>query len=289
MTSVGFLHPGSMGATLAATADCQRLWAGAGRSSATAERAARAGMTDVGDLSELCRRSEIVVSICPPAAALDQARAVAAAGFTGRYVDANAIAPETSRRIGALFAGRYVDGGVIGPPAERPGTTRLYLAGPGAVELTELWRGSALDARALSEDAEEAGASALKMAYAGWTKGSTALLLTVNALAGRAGVLDALRDEWDLSQPGLVDRSANSAAGSGPKAWRWEGEMAEIAATMAAVGLPDQFHRGAGEVYRRMAGFKDQPGPELEAVLDALLGTGPEAVADDPTRGAVAD
>ena len=280
MTTVGFLHPGSMGATLAANADCERLWAGAGRSTATAERAAAAGMVDAGDLDELCRRCDVVVSICPPAAAVDQAEAVAATGFTGRYVDANAIAPGTAVTIKDLFPSRYIDGGVIGPPAEQPGTTRLYLAGPGAADLCDLWLGSALDARALSESADEAAASALKMAYAGWTKGSTALLLTINALARRAGVDEALRQEWELSQPGLVDRSARSAAGSGPKAWRWEGEMAEIAATLAAAGLPDDFHRGAGEVYRRMAGFKDQSGPELDAVLDAVLHAGLDPTLD---------
>lgn len=271
MTTIGFLHPGAMGVTLAANAAGERLWAGAGRSAATAARAASAGLVDAGDLDGLCRRSDLVVSICPPAAAEEVAGAVAATGFAGRYLDANAIAPATSRRIASLFGDRYLDGGVIGPPAERPGTTRLYLAGPGAAEVAALWAGSALDARALGESAEGAGASALKMAYAGWTKGSSALLLTINALASEAGVLDALRGEWELSQPGLADRAGRAAAGAGPKAWRWEGEMAEIAATMAAAGLPDGFHRAAEEVYRRMAPFKDGAGPTIEEVVDHLL------------------
>jgi 3-hydroxyisobutyrate dehydrogenase-like beta-hydroxyacid dehydrogenase len=272
VTTVGFLHPGAMGATLAATAvgADERLWAGAGRSAQTAARAAAAGLVDVGDIGELCHRCDLVVSICPPASALDVARQVAETGFEGRYLDANAISPDTSTTIGSLFGDRYLDGGVIGPPAQRAGTTRLYLAGVGAAEIRGLWAGSALDVRALSETADGAGASALKMAYAGWTKGSSALLLTVNALAREAGVLEALREEWDLSQPGLAERSARAAAGSGPKAWRWEGEMAEIAATMAAVGLPADFHRGAEELYRRMAGFKDGPAPTLDDVIDAI-------------------
>ena len=275
MTCIGFLHPGKMGVTLAANADAERLWAGEGRSAETASRAASAGMVDVGDVAELCRRSDIVVSICPPAAAVDVARRVEAAGFGGRYIDANAIAPATSTAIGARFGDRYLDGGVIGPPAERPGTTRLYLAGPGAAEVADLWAGSVLDVRPLSESAEGAGASALKMAYAGWTKGSGALLLAINALARQAGVLEALRAEWAISQPGLEERSQRAAAGSSPKAWRFEGEMQEIAATMVAARLPDGFHRGAAELYGRLAGFKDGPPPSIDEVLDALLDPSP--------------
>ena len=278
MTNIGFLHPGMMGVTLAANASgaAERLWASRGRSAATAARAAGAGLVDAGGVDELCRRCDIVVSICPPASAPDVAREVEAAGFTGRYVDANAISPATSSEIGARLGDRYIDGGVIGPPAERAGTTRLYLAGPGAAEVAELWAGSFLDVRPLAETAAGAGASALKMAYAGWTKGSGALLLAVNALARSAGVLDALRDEWDISQPGLQDRSSRTAAGTGPKAWRFEGEMAEIAATMAAAGLPDGFHRGAEKLYGALAGFKDHPGPTLDEVLDVLITKEPD-------------
>ncbi len=272
MTTIGFLHPGKMGASLAACADgaAERLWASAGRSPATAARAAAAGLVDAGSLAALCRRSDVIVSICPPSAADSVAAEVAASGFGGVYIDANAVSPATAGRVGAHFGDRYVDGGVIGPPAERPGTTRLYLAGPQAAGLAPLWAGSALDVRPLAATAEGAPASTLKMAYAAWTKGSNALLLAVNALASQAGALDALRAEWELSQPGLRERSDRVAAGSGPKAWRFEGEMAEIAATMAAAGLPEGFHRGAEELYHRLAGFKDHPAPTLAEILAAL-------------------
>ncbi|MEM9563796.1 MAG: DUF1932 domain-containing protein [Actinomycetota bacterium] len=271
MTVIGFLHPGSMGATLAATADATRLWAGDGRSAATRERAEAAGLVDAGDLAELCRRSDVIVSICPPAAAVEVAESVVATGFDGPYVDANAIAPATAAHIGGLVGQRYIDGGVIGPPARRPGTTRLYLSGPGSTELAARWAGSALDVVALSERPGDTAASALKMAYAGWTKGSSALLLAISAMAERSGVLDALHAEWNLSQPGLVERSAGTAAGSGPKAWRWVGEMAQIAASMDAAGLPAGFHEGAGEVFEQLADFKDGPGPDLADTLAALL------------------
>ena len=98
MTAVGLLHPGEVGATVGAALwgrGVGVLWASAGRSAATAERAEEAGLEDVGDVGEVCRRSEIVLSICPPHAAVEVARA--ASGFTGVYVDANAIAPGTAR------------------------------------------------------------------------------------------------------------------------------------------------------------------------------------------------
>ncbi|MDH4077431.1 MAG: DUF1932 domain-containing protein [Acidimicrobiia bacterium] len=272
MTIIGFLHPGKMGASLANCAGgaAERLWVSVGRSPATASRAAAAHLVDAGDVAALCRHSDVIVSICPPSAAETVAAEVAATGFGGVYLDANAVSPTTAARVGARFGERYVDGGVIGPPAERPGTTRLYLAGPQAAGLAPLWAGSALDVRTLADTAESAPASTLKMAYAAWTKGTNALLLTVNALASQAGALNALREEWELSQPGLRERSDRVAAGSGPKAWRFEGEMAEIAATMAAAGLPDGFHRGAEDLYRRLACFKDHPGPGLAEILAVL-------------------
>lgn len=274
MTTIGFLHPGQMGVSLAATAGAnstvKTLWAGSGRSSATAERAQSAGITDVGDIDALCDASDIIVSICPPDAAMEVASQVERAGFDRIYIDANAVSPATSKRIGARF-GSYIDGGVIGPPANSPGSTRMYLAGPGAAEVALLWSGSALDVRALSDSAEAAAASALKMSYAGWTKGQSALLLAVNSLAESAGVADALRAEWDLSQPGLTERSERTANAVGRKAWRFAGEMAEIADSMAEVGLPGEFHIGASELYRRMARFKDGPEPSLEDVLAAIL------------------
>lgn len=271
MTTLGFLHPGQMGVTIAANADATKVWAGLGRSPETAERARSADMDDVGTVEALCEASDVVVSVCPPAAAVSVAEEVAGLGFSGTYVDANAIAPTTSLRIAKLFSD-YVDGGIIGPPAVKPGTTRLYLAGARADELTAVWSNSALDARAISDTADQAAASALKMAYAGWTKGQGALLLAVNALARSAGIADELWAEWDISQPGLVERSNRMAPGVSRKAWRFSGEMAEIAATMADAGLPTGFHHGAEDLYQRMSEFKDGPEPDLDRVLSAIVG-----------------
>jgi Domain of unknown function (DUF1932) len=113
-------------------------------------------------------------------------------------------------------------------------------------------------------------ASAVKMAYASWTKGSAALLLAVCAMASAEGVEDALVREWKISQPELSARAESAAKSNAKKAWRFIGEMEEIAATFAAAGLPDAFHQGAAEIYRRMEVYKEGPAPSFAEVLRAL-------------------
>lgn len=249
MTVVGLLHPGEMGAAIGG-ALVERgetvLWASEGRSTATAERAREARLEDAGDTAELLRRSEIVLSVCPPHAAVEVARA--AAGFTGVYVDANAIAPETAREIAGLHE-RFVDGGIVGPPPLEAGDTRLYLSGPEAERIAALFRHTPVDARVLSD--QPGAASAIKAAYAGWTKGSAALLLTVRDLARAEGVENALREEWRLSIPGTEERLAGAERSARRKGWRWIGEMEEIARSMGTQDLPSGFHEAAAEVFRR--------------------------------------
>ena len=248
MTAVGLLHPGEMGAAVGAALrerGVSVLWASAGRSPATAERAEAAELEDAGDLGAVCRRCEVLLSICPPHAAV--AVAQAAAGFAGTYVDANAIAPETARAIASVHP-RFVDGGIVGPPPTRPGTTRLYLSGEEAERIAELFAGTNVDARAIT-----GSASALKAGYAGWTKGSAALLLTVRELARAEGVEDALLEEWRLSIPELEERLAGAERSVRRKGWRWIGEMEEIARSMDAQDLPTGFHEAAAEVFRRAA------------------------------------
>ena len=111
------------------------------------------------------------------------------------------------------------------------------------------------------------------MAYAAWTKGSAALLLTVRALARAEGVEETLLAEWGISQPGLEARSAGAAGAAAAKGWRWIAEMEEIAATMAAVGLPEGFHQAAAEIYRR---FRPADSAGKEAGLDALVRKNPD-------------
>jgi 3-hydroxyisobutyrate dehydrogenase-like beta-hydroxyacid dehydrogenase len=188
----------------------------------------------------------VILSVCPPHAALEVARSVTA--FEGVYVDANAVSPATVREVGDAVAGSFVDGGIIGPPPREPGSTRLYLAGADAEMVAGLFAGTALDARVLA--GEPGTASALKMAYAAWTKGTAAMLLAIRELARAEHVEPPLLDEWRLSQPELIERSASAARSAERKGWRWVGEMEEIASTFASAGLPDGFHRAAAEVYR---------------------------------------
>jgi hypothetical protein len=307
--TVGLLHPGEMGAAVGqclAAAGHRVLWVPEGRSPASAARAAAAGLTAAsGGLASLVREADVIVSVCPPHAALEVAREVAefglarrAAGFGGVYVDANAVSPATAREIARIIeaAGAdYVDGGIIGTPPVAPGFIRLYLSGARAGEVQRLFAGGEVDARVLGGDGlsgDAAGgdalgrdavggdalgrdaldrdtsvaASAVKMAYASWTKGSAALLLAARGLARAEGVEEALLTEWRISQPGLADRSGRAAGSAAAKGWRWVAEMEEIAAAMAAAGLPDGFHLAAAEIYRR-AQNADAP----EAILTALL------------------
>ena len=250
-TTIGLLHPGEMGAAVGkclAGAGHRVLWVPEGRSAATRERAAEAGLDGCG-WAEMAARSAVIVSVCPPHAALDVARQVA--GFRGLYLDANAVSPATAGEVAAIVAAGgadFADGGIIGPPPVAPGSTRLYLSGPRAGEIQALFGGTDVDARVVPAPGS---ASAVKMAYASWTKGSAALLLAARALARAEGVESVLLEEWALSQPGLEKRWDGAAAAAAAKGWRWVGEMEQIAAAMAAAGLPGGFHQAAADMYRR--------------------------------------
>ena len=312
--TIGLLHPGEMGA---AVGQClvgngyAVLWTPEGRSAATAARAEAAGLTAADGLADLVGRADIIISVCPPHAALDVAGQVAGAtghragsgrqgagsggreagsggreaGSGGReagsggqpvraggmFVDANAISPATARKVAAIVeagGAAYVDGGLIGAPPAAPGHTRLYLSGPQAEEVRRLFEGTALDARLVGRDAPAGAASAVKLAYAAWTKGTAALVLAARGLARAEGVEDVLLTEWALSQPGLDERSARAARTAAAKGWRWIAEMEEIAAAMAAAGLPEGFHQAAAEIYRRSADGGDG---SPDAILTALF------------------
>jgi 3-hydroxyisobutyrate dehydrogenase-like beta-hydroxyacid dehydrogenase len=274
--TVALLHPGNMGTTLGAAAvksGARVVWASHQRSKATQQRAKQAGLFDVENLANAVRASDVILSVCPPHAALDVAQSVAEHKFSGIYLDANAISRATAEQIGETVTkagASFVDGGIIGPPAKLAGTTRLYLSGGRADEVVELFSASLLDTRAIG--AEPGAASALKMAYAAWTKCSDALILAICALAAIEGVDKALLEEWAISQPDLERRSNRAAALAAPKAWRYVGEMREIAATFEAAGLPAGFHNAAADLYERLAPFKDRadPPPAITAVVDAL-------------------
>lgn len=272
---IGLLHPGAMGVTVGATlraggADVR--WASEGRSDATRTRAEGAGLVDAGSVAALVASVDVVVSVCPPDAAERVLDEVLALGFGGTFLDANAIAPERSRGMAARAerAGvRFVDGGIVGPPAREPGTTWLSLSGPEAASLAPAFAAGPLHVDVLG--ARVGDASALKMCYAAFTKGSTALLAAQLAAARALGVQAALETQWERDETGSAGRAAARLRRVTAKAWRFEGEMREIAATFASAGLPAGFHEAAAEVYARLARFEDgaEP-PVLERVLAAL-------------------
>lgn len=249
-------------------------WAGEGRGPDTVRRAEQAALTDVRTIDRIAAECDVVFSICPPHAALDVAESFA--GYGGVYVDANAISPELSCRIGALVTaggGAFVDGGIIGGPD----SPRLYLAGPRADEVAALFDRSGMEVPVLP-DAEPGAASALKMAYASWTKITAALSVVIRASARSAGVEEALLAEWARSQSGLESSSRRAGTTALERGWRWAGEMEEIARTLEAAGLPGSFGLAAAEVFGRMprpAPGSTFPGPDdLSAAIAALHSPG---------------
>ncbi|MDZ7706355.1 MAG: DUF1932 domain-containing protein [Trueperaceae bacterium] len=279
--TVGVLHPGAMGAAVASTLSRgghDVVWASAGRSAASRRRADEAGARDVGELATLVRVSDAIVSVCPPGAAPDLARAVSEAGFDGTYLDANAVSPMRAKEIAALTestGARFVDGGIVGGPPSERGTTWLHLAGPDATEVAAWFAAGPLETNVVGDRIGDA--SALKACFAAWTKGRTALQTTILAAAQAYGVREPLRDQWERYEPGFLAGSEARARRVTAKAWRFEAEMHEIAAAFEAVGLPGGFHRAAADVYGRLAplrpdeadGVSDEP--DLAAVLRALL------------------
>jgi 3-hydroxyisobutyrate dehydrogenase-like beta-hydroxyacid dehydrogenase len=274
MTTIGLLNPGDMGSKVGAavrSSGSRVLWAGEGRSADTRKRANEGGLEDVGSVAALVRASDVIVSVCPPHAAVDVAKEVAGLRFAGTFVDGNAVSPATAREIGGIIekgGATFVDGGIIGPPPVKPGTTRFYVSGTASERVSALLNAGPL--QAIVVPGGPGAASAVKMAYASWTKGSAALLLAVCAMASAEGVEDSLTREWKISQTELPARAEGAAKSNAKKAWRFIGEMEEIAATFAAAGLPDAFHQGAAEIYRRMAIYKEGPTPSFAEVLRAL-------------------
>ncbi|MDQ3004286.1 MAG: DUF1932 domain-containing protein [Chloroflexota bacterium] len=276
MTKIGILHPGEMGISIAASAISnghQAYWASENRSDKTRLRAEKYSLLELNSLVELCQSCEIIFCICPPHAAEDVANSVIAHGFNGYYLDANAIAPQRATSISQMVEDngiRFVDGGIIGGPAWKPKETLLYLSGKDANIIADCFTNGPLETKIIGDEIGKA--SALKICYAAYSKGTTALLAAILAAAMSLGVGDELYRQWDMDDSNFSEQVNRRVTRTTAKAWRFEGEMHEIASTFQEAGLPSGFHEAAAEVFRRMANFKDAAeSPRLEEVLKALL------------------
>lgn len=257
--TIGLLSPGDMGHAVGTVLHANGLTvltALNGRSERSRSLAARAGIEDVSTLENLVRRSDILLCILVPASALDVAREVAVAiretGSTVLYVDCNAIAPQTMRTIGETITsagGRVADVGIIGPPPTRPGT-KFYASGPGAAAFAGLGE-YGLDVRVL--DGEIGQASGLKMCYGAMTKGLQALGTELLVAARLMGLEDVLRAEQRETMADVLAWLERSIPTMPSKAHRWVGEMEEIGACFADLGMTPAILEGAADMYRFVA------------------------------------
>jgi 3-hydroxyisobutyrate dehydrogenase-like beta-hydroxyacid dehydrogenase len=273
---VGVVSPGQMGAAIAGqirAAGHTVLWSAAGRSQATRRRAEAVSLTESRDLATLCQRADVILSICPPADAEEVAAGVAAHGFSGIYVEANAISPTRYVGIKELLpdARAVLDGSIIGPPPSDEKETTLYLAGPERETdvVAGLFSGSKVRVKILPHDPP--AASALKMAYAGYQKATRALAAVAHALADQYQVTEHLIDEAErnsrspLADPGYIPSVA-------ARAWRWAPELRDVAQTLADNGLPSDQAQAAARVLERWSDAKDNvrlaPGEALALLRD---------------------
>jgi L-threonate 2-dehydrogenase len=245
----------------------------AGRSGEARARAESSGMEDVDD-SRLVT-ADFILSIVPPSEALNVAKRLAPAlrhvDPKPVFIDCNAVSARTAILIGDVIATSgtpYVDAGIIGSPP-KPGdpSPAFFVSGPSAADVLEL-RGLGLDLKDL--DAPLGAASALKMSYAGITKGLLGLASAMILAANRAGAGHALREELERSQPMLLSRFTKSVPDMCPKAYRWVAEMQEIATFAGDDEATKAIYQGFALLFERLAA--DYAGEHAEiAVLDGFL------------------
>jgi putative dehydrogenase len=243
-----------------------------GRSDASVKRAKAAGMAGATD--EQIAASDFILSIVPPGEAQGLADRLApalrAAAKKPIYVDCNAVSPPTVLRIARTIeetGATFVDGGIIGgPPTPGSKGTKLYVSGPAASRVAELEK-YGLEVKL--QAGPIGAASAMKMSYAGITKGFTALGAAMMLAAARAGTTDALRAELSASQPALYGWLTRAMPKMYSKAYRWVAEMEEISGFVGEDPAAAQFYQAAASLYERIAA--DYEGQRAECTaLDAF-------------------
>lgn len=271
---VGLLHPGNMGSAIGAQLTQHGhtvLWDPRGRSTATADRATHADLQPA-ELTEILTRAEIVLSVCPSAAAEEVAELVREHHYTGTYVDANAVSRARMIRINDLFtdsAATVVDAAICGPPPRHDTHPRIYLAGPQTAtqRVHQLLTSSSLDTTVLSETI--GAASILKITVASYMRTVRPAAALAHALADEYGITDALvREAEHFGQKPLADRDYLPSVAA--RAWRWETEMEDLAHTLHEVGLPTHLAQACAQLYHLWAPDKDHWSLTPEQVLARL-------------------
>ena len=270
--TVAILSPGSMGSAVG-----QALRESGydvvtnldGRSERTRALAEEAGFRAVSGIDSIVEEADLVMSILVPSEAISVAREAAAAmkrtGASPAYADCNAVSPDTARELGGIIeaaGGRFIDAGIIGGPPGSGSPPRFYASGPHEAVIGEL-DGKGIIVPLLGGDVGRA--SAIKMCYASLTKGVSALQTAALVAAYRLGLSSELEEEMSSSQANVLAQM-QSVIGLPGKAFRWVGEMEEIAATFESVGVTGNFHHGAAEIFRMVA---DSPlGDERPETID---------------------
>jgi L-threonate 2-dehydrogenase len=274
---VAVIAPGAMGAAVGrrlADHGVKVLTSLAGRGAATAKRAIDAGMIDASD-AEIAA-ADFMLSILPPGDALVLAQrfvpALAASNAKPVYVDCNAINPATVERVAAVIAptgSAFVDAGIIGPPPQGQGAgPRFYASGEAAPGFATL-RQYGLDVRVI--EGSLSAASALKMSYAGITKGTQAIGAAMILAAMRAGSAEALAAELGFSQQEMLEQFRQQLPKMPAKAYRWVAEMQEIAGFVGDDPAARALYGGAADFYQRIA--EDfQSSKAAASAIDEFLG-----------------
>ena len=274
--TVAIVAPGNMGAGVGrrlAENKVTVLTSLAGRSEDTAKRAREAGMQPVEERA--LAEADFLLSIIPPGDALGLAKRLApvltAANTKSVYVDCNAVSPSTVLKIADEIAATgcpFVGAGIIGPPP-KPGSTntKIYASGPAARDFARL-NDYGLIVRVL--EGPMTAASALKMSYAGITKGFTALGTAMMLAATRGGSAEALSAELAESRPDLLRYLSNQVPSMYSKAYRWVAELDEIASFVGDERAEHEMLAAAARLYERIADDFEKDMNEIGA-LDRFL------------------
>jgi 3-hydroxyisobutyrate dehydrogenase-like beta-hydroxyacid dehydrogenase len=258
--TVGIMSPGDMGSGVGGVLKqhgLRVLTALDGRSDDSRQRAAEQGIEDVGSLDELVKASDLIMSILVPSEALSFAQDVAESmertDANVAVADCNAVSPATGVKIDEIITaagGKFIDAGIIGGSPRTGAVPRIYASGEHAPLLGEL-DGMGISVPVMSGPVGHA--SGLKMCYAAITKGTAALHASTLMTAKSLGLFEDLIHEMEDSQASTL--AAMSGVNSiSSKAFRWIGEMEEIAETFEDAGATPKIHLGAAETFQQIAG-----------------------------------